>query len=68
MPRQWCEYPCRGCGLWFLKQWRWNQSASDAGSEIAMGRALAAAGMTADDIDYINAMQPVPIRAICMRQ
>lgn len=28
---------------------------SDAGSEIAMGRALAAAGMTADDIDYINA-------------
>ena len=26
-----------------------------AGSEIAMGRALAAAGMTADDIDYINA-------------
>jgi beta-ketoacyl-acyl-carrier-protein synthase II len=28
---------------------------SDTGSEIAMGRALAAAGMTADDIDYINA-------------
>ena len=22
------EYPCRGCGLWFLKQWRWNSQPS----------------------------------------